>query len=136
MQKTKYCKAQAYFTIYFSSDFEPSILNKILQISDSKIVLKKDALITHTNPHADGFYQLKTNIGEDKNAEQAVKTILKPFIKNVEAVNKIVKDNNGYCCLDLFIQASSNRNFPTLDFSRNVIELISELNSTLSVNLV
>lgn len=136
MPKIKFCKAQAYFTIYFSSDFEPSILNKILNITDSKIVLRRNALVTHTNPHADGYYQIKTNVGEDANAGQAIKTILKPFIKNVEAVNKIVKDNNGYCCLDLFVQASSNKNYPNIDLSKNLIDLISKLNATISINLV
>jgi len=92
-------------------------------------------LITHSNPNADGYYQLKTNVGEDKNAEQAVKTILKPFIKNVEAINKIVKDNKGYCCLDLFIQASSNKNYPSIDLSPNVLTLLSKLNANLSINL-
>lgn len=135
MSKIKYSKVQAFFTIYFNSDFEPSIINKILEMTDSKIVLKKDALVTYTNPHADGFYQLKTNVGEDKNAEQAVKTVLKPFIKNVEAINKVVKDNNGYCCLDLFVQVSSNRNYPSIDLSKNVIDLVNKLNATISVNL-
>lgn len=136
MAKTKYCKAQAFFTIFFNSDFEPSILNKVLGMSESKIVLKKDALVTHNNPHADGYYQIKTNVGEDRNAEQAVKTVLKPFIKNVESVNKIVNDNNGYCCLDLFVQASSNRDYPSIDLSRNVVDLLNKLNATIGINLI
>lgn len=135
-KEIKYCKVQACFTIYFNSDFEPSIINKILGINDSKIILKKDALITHNNPNADGVYQIKTNVGEDRNAEQAIKTILKPFIKNVDTINKIVKDNKGYCCLDLFVQASSNKNYPSIDLSRNVIDLINRLNATLSINLI
>lgn len=136
MEKMRFCKVQAYFTLYFDSDFEPSVLSKILKIKPHKIVMKKNAMSTHYNPEAHGFYQIATNVGEDKNAETAVKTILKPFIKNYEVVNKILKDNNGYCCLDLFIQTDNNKFFPTIELSPNVISLLNKLHATFSVNLV
>ena len=133
--KIKYAKSQATFTIFFDSDFEPSIITKILGVNPKKIVLKKDADITPKNPKGLGYYQIATNIGEDRFSEQAITTILRPFIKKVEQVNKIVVDNNGYCQLDLFVKTNKG-NIPDITLTKNAIKLLASLNAEFKVNLV
>ena len=41
-KKIKHAKSQATFTMFFNSDFEPSIITKILGVNAKKVVLKKD----------------------------------------------------------------------------------------------
>ena len=136
MEKTRYCKTQAYFTVYFDSDFEPSVISKIIGIKAHKSVLRKDALRTHFNPNSHGFFQIATNVGEDRNAETAVKTILKPFIKHYQTIRKMIEDNNGYCCLDLFVHTKEKKAMPTIELSPNVIELLNKLKAVFSVNII
>lgn len=135
-EKIKYAKSQATFTMYFDSDFEPSIISKILNVNAKKIVLKNEALVTPKNPRGLGFFLISTNVGEDKFTDQAVTTILRPFIKNVDAINKIVSDNNGYCQLDLYIKASKGGSIPDITLTKNALKLLSSLNAVFKVNLV
>ena len=135
-EKIKYAKSQATFTIFFDSDFEPSIISKFLGVNAKKIVLKKNADITPKNPRGLGYFQLATNTGDDKFTEQAVTTILRPFIKKVDEINKIVSDNNGYCQLDLYVKTSKGYSIPDITLTKNAIKLLSSLNAVYKVNLV
>jgi len=135
-EKIKYAKSQATFTIFFDSDFEPSIVSKILGVNAKKIVLKKNADITPKNPRGLGYFQLATNVGDDKFTEQAVTTILRPFIKKVDDINKIVNDNNGYCQLDLYVKIGKGENIPDITLTKNALKLLSSLNAVYKVNLV
>lgn len=134
--KIKYAKSQAVFTIYFDSDFEPSIISKILSVNPTKIMLKKNAEITKLNPKGLGYFQISTNVAEDKISEAAISTVLRPFIKNEEQINKIVQDNNGYCQLDLFIKQTKNSIFPEITLSKNAIKLLSSLNAQYKITLI
>ncbi len=134
--KRTYYKSQAVFTIYFDSDFEPSILNKILGVNASKIVLKKNAVRNQSNPKALGFYQLSTNVACDRETEVAIATVLRVFIKKEDEVNKIVKENKGFCKLDLFVKQSKDGVSPDINLSQNAIKLLSDLHATFSVNLL
>jgi len=134
-EKIKYAKTQATFTIFFDSDFEPSIITKVLGVNPKKLVLKKDAEITPKNPKGLGYYQIATNTGEDRFADQAISTILRPFIRKVDQINKIVNDNKGYCQLDLYIK-TKNGNIPDITLTKNAIKLLSNLNAEFKVNLV
>jgi len=136
MDKLKYSKSQAYFTIYFDSDFEPSIINKILGVNAKKIVLRKNAVRNLSNPKQLGFYQLATNIGDDRETEQAVATILRPFIKKEEEINKLIKDNNGYCQLDLYIKHTEGEIYPSITLTKNALKLLGDLNAIYKVNLI
>jgi len=135
-EKIKYAKSQATFTIFFDSDFEPSVITKILGVNPKKIVLKKDADITPKNPRGLGYFQLATNTGDDKFTDQAVTTILRPFIKKVDDINKIIADNKGYCQLDLFIKISKGLEIPDITLTKNAIKLLSSLNAIYKVNLL
>lgn len=134
--KIKYAKSQATFTIYFKSDFEPSIVSKILGVNAKKIVLKKDAEITPSNPNAYGYFMLATNVAEDRVSEAAVSTILRPFISKVEQINKIVQENDGYCQLELYIKQGKNSNFPEITLSKNALKLLSSLNAQYKLNII
>lgn len=134
--KIKYAKSQAVFTIYFDSDFEPSIITKILGVNPKKIELRKTAEISKMNPKGLGYFQIVTNVAEDKISEAAISTILRPFIKKEEQINKIVQDNNGYCQLDLFIKQTKNSQFPEITLSKNAIKLLSSLNAQYKITLI
>ena len=134
--KLTYYKSQAVFTIYFDSDFEPSILNKILGVNANKIVLKKNAVKNPSNPQGLGFYQLATNVGEDRETEFAVATVLRVFIKKVDDINKILRENNGFCKLDLFLKQSKDAICPDVSLSPNAIKLLSSLNARFCVNVI
>ncbi len=132
----KYAKSQAYFTMYFDSDFEPSILNKIIGVNANKIVLKKDAVRSLTNPKQLGYYQLATNIASDREAEMAVVTILRHFIGKEEQILKLIKDNNGYCQLDLYIKKGENEQVPEIILSPNALKLLASINARFKVNFI
>lgn len=134
--KTRYSKSQAVFTIFFDSDFEPSIISRLLGVNPKKIVLKKDAEITSINPKGLGYFQIATNVAEDRVSEAAVSTILRPFIKKEEQINKIIQDNNGYCQLDLFIKQTKNSSFPEITLSKNALKLLSSLNAQYKLTII
>ncbi|MBE5746388.1 MAG: DUF4279 domain-containing protein [Clostridiales bacterium] len=131
--KIKYAKSQAFFTIYFDSDFEPSIISRLIGVNPKKIVLKKNAEVTSSNPKGLGFFQIATNVAEDKVSEAAVSTILRPFIKKEEQINKLIQDNKGYCQLDLFIKQTKNSVFPDITLSKNALKLLASLNAQYKV---
>ncbi len=133
--KITYFKSQAVMTIFFDSDFEPSILNKILGVNASKIVLRKNAATNPFNPKALGFYQLSTNVATDRDTEFAIATVLRAFIKKEDEINKILKENNGYCQLDLFVKRTKDGTAPMINLSVNAIKLLSSLNARFCVNL-
>ena len=97
-------------------------------------MLKKDAEITPTNPKGYGYFLLATNVAEDKISEAAVSTILRPFIKKEEQINKIIRENNGYCQLDLYIKQGKNTVFPDITLSKNALKLLSSLNAQYKLN--
>lgn len=134
--KIKYAKSQAFFTIFFDSDFEPSIITKIVGVNPKKIVLKRNAEITNLNPKGLGFFQIATNIADDLFTEAAITTILRPFISKVEQINKIVIDNNGYCQLDLVIKQGKKLENPVISISSNAMKLLSDLKAKYNVVLV
>ena len=132
----KYSKSQAYFTIYFDSDFEPSVLNKILGVNAKKIVMKKDAVRNLNNPKQFCFYQLATNVADDRETEMAVVTILRHFIGKEEQILKLIKDNNGYCQLDLYVKREGGVNPPQISLSPNAIKVLSKLDAIYNVILI
>lgn len=133
--KISFYKSQAVFTIFFDSDFEPSILNKILGVNASKIMLKKNAVRNSSNPKALGFYQLSTNVAQDRETEVAIATVLRVFIKKEDEINKILRENKGYCKLELFIKQSKDAICPNIELSTNALKLLSSLNAKFSVNM-
>lgn len=135
-KKLKYAKSQAVFTIFFDSDFEASIINNIIGVNATKIVMKRNAVKNLTNPKELGFYQIATNIADDRETEKAVETILRPFIKNVEEINKIVKNNNGYCQVDLYIKQTKDSLNPSITLLPNAIKLLADLNAIYNVILI
>ena len=135
-EKIKHCKTQAAFTIYFNSDFEPSIISKIIGVNAKKIVLKKDAEISQSNPYGLGFFQIATNVAEEKFAEHAITTILRPFINKDKEINKLVEDNNGYCQLDLYVKVNKNATLLDISLSKNAMKLLTSLNAKFKVNLM
>lgn len=134
--KIKYAKSQAVFTIFFDSDFEPSIISKIIGVNASKIVLRKNAIKTLNNPNQLGFFQIATNVAEDRETEKAVATILRPFIKKEDEINKIVKDNNGYCQVDLYIKQGEKLDNPIISLSQNALKLLGDLHAIYNVVLI
>lgn len=135
-QKTNFHKSQAFLTIYFDSDFEPSVLNKILGVNASKIVLRQNATKNLSNPKGYGFYQLSTNVASDRETEIALATVLRVFIKKEDEINKIMRENNGYCKLELFIKPTKNGVFPDISLSPNALKLLSSLNANFSVKIL
>lgn len=134
--KINFHKSQAIFTIYFDSDFEPSILNKILGVNASKICLRKNASKNLSNPKGHGFYQLSTNVEADRETEVAIATCLRVFIKKEDEINKIMCENNGYCKLELFIKQSKDSIFPDITLSPNALKLLATLNARFCVNIL
>lgn len=134
--KMNFHKSQAFFTIYFDSDFEPSVINKILGVKASKICLRKNAVKNPTNPKGHGFYQLSTNVASDRETEVAIATCLRVFIKKEDEINKIMRENNGYCKLELFIKPIKNGIFPDISLSTNALKLLSSLNANFCVNVL
>ena len=132
----KYAKTQAIFTIFFDSDFEPSVISKILNVKASKIVLRKNAVKNFDNPKGYGYFRLSTNIAEDYVSEMAVTTLLRPFIKNEEQINKITRENNGFCELNLYVKQENNKPFPSITLSPNALKLLGDLKAKYSVNII
>lgn len=133
--KITYFKSQAVFSLFFDSDFEPSILNKILGVNASKIVLRKNAVKNTFNPKALGFYQLSTNVAGDRDTEFAVATVLRAFIKKEDEINKILRENHGFCQLDLFVKQTKDGVSPMINLSPNAIKLLADLGARFCVNL-
>lgn len=135
MKKQKYFESQAVFTIFFDSDFEPNILNKILNVNASKIIQKKDAVKNLNNPKGLGVYQIATNVADSKETEIAVATVLRVFISKVDMITKICKENNGFMQLDLFVKLSKDGLVPNINLSKNAIKLLAQLNAQFNVKL-
>ncbi len=136
MREKRYYKSQAIFTIFFRSDFEPSIIEKILGVKASKMAQKRKATPTSLNPEALGYFQLATNIAADRETQAAVATVLRCFIKKEEEICKICKENDGYCQLDLFVMPTRNSESPDIMLSQNVIKLLADLKAKFNMILV
>lgn len=136
MKKQEYFESSAELTIFFDSDFNPNILTKILNVNASRIVQKKDATQNLFNPKGLGFFQIATNSANCKEPEIAIATILQLFISNVDMVNKIVKENNGFIQLELFVKVSKGGKAPFINLSKNAIKLLSQLDANFKVNLI
>ncbi|MGN1223035.1 MAG: DUF4279 domain-containing protein [Christensenellales bacterium] len=135
-EKIKYAKSQAMFTFFFDSDFEPSVLGRMIGVNPSKIVLKKDAVVSPLNPKGHGFFQISTNVADEPQTEIAVATILRVFIGKEDAILKILNENNGYCVLDLFIKQTNGTIFPKISLSTNAIKVLSKLNAQFNLKLM
>ena len=135
MNSIRVTKSQALLTFFFDSDFEPDILEKIIGVKPKKNLPKCFAQKNYKNPNGLAFFQIATNVAEERLTENAVKVLLQPLLGKSEEINRILKAHNGFIQLDLLIKKSNNI-MPIISLSPNTIKFLGKLDARYFVKFV